>query len=128
MPKINLSNGRPVPTMTSNELDKLLKSDDASPLVNASPLATKISDTKDSEFSATKDAPDISATKVSATKVSATKISDTKYINNYKREHYDTLRIDLPKGSKELLKQEAIKRNISVTKLIKEAILMYLSK
>lgn len=109
MPKINLSNGKSVPTMTSDELDRLL---------NSNISATNVSDTKDGEFSATKD----------ISKVSATKVSDTKYMNNYKREHYDTIRIDLPKGSKELLKQEAAKRNISVTKLIKEAILMYLSK
>lgn len=92
MPKINLSDGKPIPTITSDELDRLLNSD------------------------------------ISATKVSATKISDTKYMNNYKREHYDTIRIDLPKGSKELLKQEAMKRNISVTKLIKQAVLMYINE
>ena len=109
MAKIDFSTGKPLPTLSSKELDRLLNSDIS---------ATKISATKDIEFSATKPTTDISATKV----------SDTKYMNNYKREHYDTIRIDLPKGSKELLKQEAMKRNISVTKLIKQAVLMYINE
>lgn len=114
MAKIDFSTGKPLPTLSSKELDRLLNSDISD---------TKISATKDTEFSATK----ISDTKPT-TDISATKISDTKYMNNYKREHYDTIRIDLPKGSKELLKQEAMKRNISVTKLIKQAVLMYINE
>lgn len=68
---------------------------------------------------------DVSATEISATKPTAD-ISATKYMNDYKRSHYDTLRIDLPKGRKEFLKQEAVKRNISVTKLIQDALEYYL--
>lgn len=98
MPKINLANGKPIPSFSSEELDELLSRD--------------ISDTKKND--------------ISATKISDTKISATKYMNNYKREHYDTLRIDLAKGRKEILKQEATKRNISVTKLINDAIEHYL--
>lgn len=108
MSKINLATGKPLPS--SDELDRLLNSD--------------VSDTEivsATEISATKPTADISATKVSATKVSA-----TKYMNDYKRSHYDTLRIDLPKGRKEFLKQEAVKRNISVTKLIQDALEYYL--
>lgn len=97
MSKINLATGKPL--LSSDELDRLLNSD--------------VSDTK---VSATKPTADISATKISA----------TKYMNDYKRLHYDTLRIDLPKGRKEFLKQEAAKRNISVTKLIQDAIEYYL--
>ena len=97
MSKINLATGKSL--LSSDELDRLLNSD--------------VSDTK---VSATKPTADISATKISA----------TKYMNDYKRLHYDTLRIDLPKGRKEFLKQEAEKRNISVTKLIQDAIEYYL--
>ena len=107
MSKINLATGKPL--LSSDELDRLLNSDVSDTEISA----TKISDTK---VSATKPTADISATKISA----------TKYMNDYKRLHYDTLRIDLPKGRKEFLKQEAEKRNISVTKLIQDAIEYYL--
>jgi len=120
MSKINLATGKPL--LSSDELDRLLNSDVSdTEIVSATELNVSAT-----EISATK----ISDTKVSATKptadISATKISATKYMNDYKRLHYDTLRIDLPKGRKELLKQEAAKRNISVTKLIQDAIEYYL--
>lgn len=95
----------PKPTMSSEELDRLLNG----------------------YF----DNSDISDTKISATKqgnISDTKVSDTNYMNKYKREKYDTIRIDFHKGAKEMLKSEAAKRNISVTKLIKLALAEYLKE
>lgn len=94
----------------------------------------QISDTKidldallsDTNISATK-TQDISDTKM--VDISATKernLSATNYMNNYKRAKYDTIRIDFQKGAKEMLKQEASKRGISVTKLIKLALAEYL--
>lgn len=64
---------------------------------------------------------------ISATKVSDTKISATKYMNQYKKEKYDTVRIDFKKGSKSLLLNEATKRGISLTQMIKDALKLYLS-
>lgn len=81
---------------------------------------TKISDTKGDGISDTKQS------EISDTKVSATKISDTKYMNDYKREKYDTLRIDVPKGTKEVLKREAAKRGISLQRMVKDALKLYL--
>ena len=98
------------PTMTSAELDRLLNGYFDNSEVSATNIsATKISDTK-------------------REKISATKVSDTNYMNNYKREKYDTIRIDFQKGAKEMLKQEASKRGISVTKLIKLALAEYLKQ
>lgn len=39
--------------------------------------------------------------------VSATNNSRGQYINQYKKDHYDVLRISLPKGIKAVLQQEA---------------------
>jgi hypothetical protein len=69
--------------------------------------------------------PPISATKVSATKEE--KISATKYMNQYKRDKYDTIRIDFKKGTKQLLQEEASKRGMSLTQMIKESLKQYLS-
>ena len=68
--------------------------------------------------------PSISATKVSDTKEE--KISATKYMNQYKKEKYDTIRIDFKKGSKQLLQAEASKRGMSLTQMIKESLKQYL--
>ena len=64
---------------------------------------------------------------ISDTKVSDTKISATKYMNQYKKEKYDTIRIDFKKGSKQLLQEEASKRGMSLTQMIKESVKLYLS-
>ena len=72
----------------------------------------------------------ISDTKVSATKdkkFSDTKISSTKYMNQYKKEHYDTIRFDVPKGMKSQLQAEATKRGMSLTKLIMASLEMYIT-
>ena len=69
--------------------------------------------------------PPISATNISDTKEE--KISATKYMNQYKKEKYDTIRIDFKKGSKQLLQDEASKRGMSLTQMIKESLKQYLS-
>ena len=68
--------------------------------------------------------PPISATKISDTKEE--KISATKYMNQYKKEKYDTIRIDFKKGTKVLLQDEASKRGMSLTQMIKESLKQYL--
>lgn len=97
---------------TKINLDELL-GDDIS--------ATNISATKEDMFSATK----LSATNISDTKVK--KISATKYMNQYKKEKYDTIRFDVKKGTKSFLLNEASKRGISLTQMIKDALKLYLS-
>lgn len=73
----------------------------------------------------------VSATKeVSATnveRVSDTKISATKYMNQYKKDHYDTIRFDVPKGTKALLQVEADNRGMSLTKMIMKSLEIYLN-
>lgn len=56
--------------------------------------------------------------------LSDTNLSSTKgwYMNRWKKENRDTLRIDLPKGEKAILQAEAAKRSLSATKMIKSAI------
>ena len=68
--------------------------------------------------------PPISATKVSDTK--SDKISATKYMNQYKKENYDTIRTDFKKGTKQILQAEASKRGMSLTQMIKESLKQYL--
>lgn len=55
------------------------------------------------------------------------KISATKYMNQYKKEKYDTIRIDFKKGTKQVLQAEASKRGMSLTQMIKESLKQYLS-
>ena len=69
--------------------------------------------------------PSIGATKISDTKEE--KISATKYMNQYKKEKYDTIRIDFKKGTKQVLQAEASKRGMSLTQMIKESLKQYLS-
>lgn len=70
---------------------------------------------------------DISATNnPSDESVSATNNSRGQYINQYKKDHYDVLRISLPKGVKAVLQQEAKERNVSVTNMILQALTQYL--
>lgn len=45
-----------------------------------------------------------------------------KYVNQYKRENYDRLSVNIPKGKKAVLQKEAADRGISVTALIVEAL------
>ena len=53
--------------------------------------------------------------------------SATKYMNQYKKENYDTIRIDFKKGTKQILQAEASKRGMSLTQMIKESLKQYLS-
>lgn len=46
------------------------------------------------------------------------KFDKVKYDNEYIKNNYDRLTITLPKGKKELYKQKAEKRNMSLTQLI----------
>ena len=45
-----------------------------------------------------------------------------KYVNQYKRDNYDRLSINIPKGGKAILQKEADVRGISVTALIVDAL------
>ena len=79
---------------------------------------------------------DVSATNISeetnrsdtTADVSATNNSRGQYINQYKKDHYDVLRISLPKGVKAVLQQEAKERNVSVTNMVLQALTQYLDK
>lgn len=98
MAKITLAK----PKLSSDELDRMLGSDTTT---------------------------DISATnRPSDESVSATNNSRGQYINQYKKDHYDVLRISLPKGVKAVLQQEAKERNISVTNMILQSLTQYLGK
>lgn len=58
--------------------------------------------------------------------VSATDKSRGKYKNQYTKDHYDTLRVNLPKGAKAKLTVSATERGVSVTEMVKEALIQYL--
>lgn len=60
--------------------------------------------------------------------VSATNNSRGQYINKYKKDHYDVLRISLPKGVKAVLQSEAKERDVSVTNMILQALTQFLGK
>lgn len=125
MAKISLLN------ISSDELDKLL---------GVSKDTENDGDTIDTEIvSATNTKQtlnDVSATNISEetnrsgtmTSVSATNNSRGQYINQYKKDHYDVLRISLPKGVKAVLQQEAKERNVSVTNMVLQALTQYLGK
>ena len=44
------------------------------------------------------------------------------YNNDFKRQHYDEVRVLLPKGKKELVKKYAAEKGLSVSRLIVEAL------
>lgn len=131
MAKITLAK----PKLSSDELDRMLCSD-TTDAENENVSATNILD----ETSRSDTTTDVSATNmdtfspVSATNnpseddVSATNNSRGQYINQYKKDHYDVLRISLPKGVKAVLQQEAKERNVSVTNMILQALTQYLGK
>lgn len=50
----------------------------------------------------------------------------TEYKNNYQQTHYDNVRLCVPKGQKDKLKQYANTQNMSLNKLINTAIQEYL--
>lgn len=131
MAKITLAK----PKLSSDELDRMLGSD-TTDAENENVSATNIL----GEMSRSDTTTDVSATNnpsnesVSATNtdafspVSATNNSRSQYINQYKKDHYDVLRISLPKGVKAVLQQEAKERNVSVTNMILQALTQYLGK
>ena len=131
MTKITLAK----PKLSSDELDRMLGSDTTDG-ENENVSATNILD----ETSRSDTTTDVSATNtdafspVSATNnldnedVSATNNSRGQYINQYKKDHYDVLRISLPKGVKAVLQQEAKERNVSVTNMILQSLTQYLGK
>lgn len=118
-----------LPKVSSEELDRMLCSD----------ITESVSkDTQTTEKAVSKDTGvelvDVSATNIlgetnrsdTTTDVSATNNSRGQYINQYKKDHYDVLRISLPKGIKAVLQQEAKKRSVSVTNMILQALTQYL--
>ena len=58
--------------------------------------------------------------------VSATD-SRGKYQNEWKRNNKDTIRFDVKKGTKSFLQNEASKRGMTLTQLLKESVKLYLS-
>ena len=102
MTRITLSK----PKLSSNELDRMLGSgttNEGKEIVSA----TNNSDNKS---------------------VSATNTSRCQYINQYKKDHYDVLRISLSKGVKAVLQQVVKERNVSVTNMIIQALTQHLGK
>ena len=108
----------PKPKLSSNELDRLL--------LDTPVVATLEAVSKDTQpVSATNNQKriDVSATNnLAETSVSATNNSRGQYINQYKRDHYDILRISVPRGVKAALQKEAKKRNVSATNMILQAL------
>lgn len=120
MAKITLAK----PKLSSDELDRMLGSD-TTDAENENVSATNILD----EMSRSDTTTDVSATnRPSDESVSATNNSRGQYINQYKKDHYDVLRISLPKGVKAVLQQEAKERNVSVTNMILQSLTQYLGK
>lgn len=120
MAKITLAK----PKLSSDELDRMLGSD-TTDAENENVSATNILD----ETSRSDTTTDVSATNnLNNEDVSATNNSRGQYINQYKKDHYDVLRISLPKGVKAVLQQEAKERNVSVTNMILQSLTQYLGK
>ena len=120
MAKITLAK----PKLSSDELDRMLCSD-TTDAENESVSATNISEETNRSDTTT----NVSATNISVEDdVSATNNSRGQYINKYKKDHYDVLRISLPKGVKAVLQQEAKERNVSVTNMVLQALTQYLGK
>lgn len=119
----------PKPKLSSNELDRLLSD---TPVVDTLEAVSK--DTQTVSATNSQKRIDVSATNnlaktsVSATNnpvgepVSATNNSRGQYINQYKRDHYDILRISVPRGFKAVLQREAKRRNVSATNMILQAL------
>ena len=120
MAKITLTK----PKLSSDELDRMLCSD-TTDAENESVSATNISEETNRSDTTT----NVSATNSSVEDdVSATNNSRGQYINKYKKDHYDVLRISLPKGVKAVLQSEAKERDVSVTNMILQALTQFLGK
>ena len=79
--------------------------------------ATNISDTNKSAEIQHKTSDDglENAKSISATNISAT---NGQRMNQWKKDHRDTIRIDVEKGQKDTMKEEAVKRGYSLSKAI----------
>lgn len=117
MTKITLTK----PKLSSDELDRMLGSDTITP-VSATNTKQTLNDVSATNISEETNRSD------TTTDVSATNNSRGQYINQYKKDHYDVLRISLPKGVKAVLQQEAKVRNVSVTNMVLQALTQYLGK
>lgn len=86
-----------------------------------------LSDTKEEFVSATD--TDVSATDITVSDTDNVSATDSrgKYQNEWKRKTKDTIRFDVKKGTKSVLSNEASKRGISLTQMIKDALKLYLS-
>lgn len=138
MAKITLAKSK----LSSDELDRMLCSDTTETVsMDTGVELADVSATNNSEETNRSDTTtNVSATNtdtfspVSATNnpseddVSATNNSRGQYINQYKKDHYDVLRISLPKGVKAVLQQEAKERNVSVTNMVLQALTQYLGE
>ena len=138
MAKITLAK----PKLSSDELDRMLCSDTTETVsmdtrveladVSATNILdeTKRSDTTTNVSATNTDtfSPVSATNNPSEDDVSATNNSRGQYINQYKKDHYDVLRISLPKGVKAVLQQEAKERNVSVTNMVLQALTQYLGE
>lgn len=138
MAKITLAKSK----LSSDELDRMLCSDTTETVsmdtrveladVSATNILdeTKRSDTTTNVSATNTDtfSPVSATNNPSEDDVSATNNSRGQYINQYKKDHYDVLRISLPKGVKAVLQQEAKERNVSVTNMVLQALTQYLGE
>lgn len=126
-------------------LDALLESDSDKPRVVQAPSPAvskpqiKLSERKQEQYDISATNRGVSATNISDTNksaeiqhktsddglenaksISATNISATngQRMNQWKKDHRDTIRIDVEKGQKDTMKEEAVKRGYSLSKAI----------
>lgn len=52
--------------------------------------------------------------------------SNTQYKNEFNRQNYDQIVLMIPKGKKEIWKEEAKKQNMSLNAFVQEAVKFYL--
>ena len=109
----------PYNEQTKINLDELLDDNNVS--------ATDISGTN---FSATKPRS-VTTSRSSTTECSSTTIrsdtTETQRVNKWRTKTKDTIRFDVEKGTKSFLMNEASKRGMSLTQMIKESVKLYLS-
>ena len=70
--------------------------------------------------------PRSSTTECSST-TSRSDTTETQRVNKWRSETKDTIRFDVKKGTKSFLQNEASKRGMSLTQLLKESVKLYLS-
>ena len=94
--------------------------------LDAVPAVEVCSDTTHHPVSAT---DNVSATDIVVSDTDNVSATDSrgKYQNEWKRNNKDTIRFDVKKGTKSFLQNEASKRGMSLTQLLKESVKLYLS-